>query len=237
MAKLKARGREEIFRVSYEKATPGDREVAREKNFRAFTSDGNVLERRVIWWREGGSHDYGWKVRGKAKPERNVEELLKSYLDRGWHLEDANRGYFNISGNTITAISHEPLRTEAGAAREKAAREKRAMVSKEKRERAAAEEDGPGFYVVNRYTGNKPFVADHPKPFQDYEKAREFAEKRLHHLTVEFDFSYLLPVMVVLAENRRQAEWGEPMPDTWWINGKHKGPAPDPRQQHFGFYA
>ncbi len=237
MAKLKARGREEIFRV--EKTMPGTSSgVAEVRHYRALTSDGSVLERMVIYYtpeevaRSYGrkSHGYGWKIRGRAKAGKSLEELLKIYLDGGWQLVEANPAYFRVSGDSIEALSQEPFisvekaekRSEklaSSRAKEKARREEKARVS-----------DGPGFYVTNVYTGGlmRTRIADHERPFATYEEAEEFAWKRYRRFTTEFSFQYLLPVVVIAAESRQAAEANEG--EVLWIDGKYKGPAVDPRQ-------
>ena len=52
-------------------------------------------------------------------------------------------------------------------------------------------------------------------------------------LTVEYSFDYLLPVAVIEANSRQEAERNEG--HVWWINGAFKGPQVDPRQTGFGF--
>jgi hypothetical protein len=104
-----------------------------------------------------------------------------------------------------------------------------------KRQERARTCDGPGFYVTNNYTGGvtRSRVADHERPFATYEAAEEHAVRRLHHLTVEFSFHYLLPVVVIEAESRQAAE--QNVGHVWWVDGKFRGPEIDPRQTRFGF--
>ena len=74
MAKLRARRREEVFRVSRSR-TSTTAGVAEVQEHRSLMSDGNLLERSVLRYtpeeveRNYGkkSHDYGWKVRGRVK--------------------------------------------------------------------------------------------------------------------------------------------------------------------------
>jgi hypothetical protein len=219
MAKLKARGREEIFRVS--KTVPGNREgVAEVTHYLALASDGSVLERMVLRYTAAekeknygkGSHDYGWKVRGRAKAGRSVEQLLKPYLDAGWHLVEASPSYFRISRDSVEGLSSEPLIEEAAAARRAERLKKSREKSATERTERARTHDGPGFYVTNGYTGGRSIfktrVADHERPFQDVEAAIKFAVQRLRHLTVDYNFNYLLPVLLVEASSRREAEEG-----------------------------
>lgn len=236
MAKLKARGREEIFRV--EKVAPGERDgVAEVHHFRTLTSDGNLLERMVIRYtpeevaRNYGKrqHDYGWKVRGRARPGLTLEQLLKIYLDKGWTLASASPSYFDVRGDAIQGISQEPFisveRTEKRRGQLARQREKAEASRQEK----TAKKDGPGFYVTNRYTGSATHsrVADHERPFPAYEAAEEFAWERLRYLE-GMSLGYLLPVLVVAAESRRDAELCQG--EVLWVNGKYRGPAADPRQ-------
>lgn len=241
MAKLKARGSEIIFRVS--KSAPGAREgVAEVRHYRALRSDGNLLERMVIRYtpeevaRSYGEkqHDYGWKVRGRVKAGRTLEQLLKTYLDGGWELEEASSTYFRPTGGGIEAVSSEPFISEASAAKRTARLTKSRSKATAEREQYAQVANGPGFYVTNNYVGGvtRSRIADHKSPFATYEEAETFALQRLRRFK-EFDFQYLLPVLVIEAESRRAAE--QNVGHVWWADGKFKGPPVDPRQTGFGF--
>ena len=118
MAKLKARGRQEIFRIEKIKEVPRQGFVERYRVQKALMSDGNVLEK---------IDDGTWKVIGKVKPELSAEAALKIYADKGWRLLMANPSYFTVSSDTVTGKSSEPLRTEKEAERSK--RAARAIVS------------------------------------------------------------------------------------------------------------
>lgn len=241
MAKLKARGREEIFRL--ERIRSGAREgIAEVKEYRVLATDGNVLERMVIYYtpeevaKNYGtkSHDYGWKVRGLVKAGLTLEQLLKTYLDRGWQLAYANSAYFTVRGDVIEAHSQESIRDEGEAAKRRERLAAGRARAETKRETARRESDGPGFYVTNGFVGSatRTRIADHPKPFDTYEKAEEFATRRLQNF-MEFSFDYLLPVIVIQATSRGSAE--DMRGDVLWINGQSKGPAVDPRQTGFNF--
>jgi hypothetical protein len=244
MAKLKARGREEIFRVT-KVETGGTREgIKGVRHYRALASDGNILERLVIEYTAvekaknygKGSHDYGWKIRGRAKAGWSLEQLLKGYLDKGWELISASPTYFTVSGTSIEAHSQEPFIAVEKAEKRKASLTKQRTRAEEERRSKAAEEDGPGFYVTNGYTGGSMFrtrIADHKKPFKTIEAAVDAAENRLHHLTVDFSFHYLLPVAVLESNSRQEAE--QNVGHVWWIDGAFKGPPVDPRQTGFRF--
>lgn len=235
MAKLGARRREEVFRVSRSRTstTPG---VAEVREHRALMSDGNLLGRSVLRYtpeeveRNYGkkSHDYGWKVRGRVKAGVSLEELLKPYLDRGWTLESASPSYFTVSGDVVTAHSQDPF---VGV---EAAEKRRATLARQrgKREEGRKAADGPGFYVTNNYLGSvfRPRVADHPRPFPSYEAAEEFAVRRYQQFA-EFQFNYLMPVVVIKADSRQEAEANQG--EVLWVDGKYRGPAADPRQTSF----
>jgi hypothetical protein len=239
MARLKARGRKEIFRVvSVKEPAPeaANRGVAETKHYRALMTDGNVLERMVIYYtpeevrRSYGerSHDYGWKVRGKIKAGLSAEQLLKSYLDRGWEVESLSPEHFRTGPDFIVGISDKPIVTEAKAANRKRASERQ-------REKAATERqlaNGPGFYVTNAllhsgHTGRSR-VADHPSPFATFEEAEEWAVGRMRYFA-SMSLNYLHPLLIVEADSRQKAETG--YGHVWWQDGKFRGGPVDPRQE------
>jgi hypothetical protein len=242
MAKLKARGRQEIFRVKKE-VRSGREGVALVTYHRALMSDGSLLERMVIEYtpeeiaKNYGkrSHDYGWKVKGSIKPGVALEPFLQRYLEGGWQLEHASDSYFVTSGDSISAVSSEPLIDAESAARREKTRERSRERAKTRREESSKVNDGPGFYVTNAYTGGalRSRIADHERPFATLEEALELAERRLRRFTVEFDFRYLLPVIVIESGSRREAISG--IGHVWWIDGKYRGPLIDQRQTGFGF--
>jgi hypothetical protein len=240
VAKLKARGREEIFRVERVRPpAPGNVQgIAEVHDYRTLMSDGNVLERMVLHYtpeeaaRNYGkkSHDYGWKVRGRAKSGLTLEQLLKLYLDKGWQLADASSADFTVSGDSIESISQEPfVKPEVAQRRREGLERQRAKASSLREERARSS-DGPGFYVTNGFTGSmiSSRVADHPRPFATYGQAEDFASRKYREL-VHYKFNYLRPVLVVEAASRGDAEEGRG--DVLWVDGRSKGPAVDPRQQ------
>jgi hypothetical protein len=232
VAKLRARKRVEVFRVERTIAHGRDG-VAEASDFRALMSDGNVLERRVLRYtpeevaKNYGrkSHDYGWKVRGRAKAGLTLEQLLRGYLDRGWQLADASDDYFTVSGDSIEAHSPEPFVSVEKAERRREGLAKSAARRGDRRKAG----DGPGLYVTNGFTGSayRTRVADHPGPFPSYEQAEEFALGRFRHL-MGLSLDYLLPVLVIQANSRHEAEAGSG--DVLWADGKATGPAVDPRQ-------
>jgi hypothetical protein len=232
VAKLKARKRVEVFRVERTRAHARDG-VAEVHDYRALMSDGNVLERMVLRYtpeeveKNYGkkSHDYGWKVRGRAKSGLSLEQLLRGYLDKGWQLAEASDAYFTVSGDSIAAHSQMPFISV-----EKAERRREGLAkSASRRDERRKTEDGPGFYVTNNCMGSlyRTRVADHPRPFEHYEQAEEFAVERLRYLA-GMSLNYLLPVLVIRSNSRQDAEADNG--DVLWADGKSRGPVVDPRQ-------
>lgn len=231
MAKLKARGRDEIYRIEKWKVPDPSRPYDRTKVTKALMSDGNILIK----------YDSGtWSVHGKIKPGLTPEAALKINLNSGYSIVNLSMRYFDRRGDTITMREgyDKPLISEAKAA----SRKKAAAKGAEKRKAESERRNGPGFYVTNVYAGPglRSRIADHEMPFTTYESAEEFAWKRLKHF-LELKFNYLLPVVIIETESREDAEghafirhedlahpYGKG--HVWWINGKHIGPPVDPRQ-------
>lgn len=86
MAKLSAHGTE-VYRL--EKAAPSARYVISIRSDRWVMSKLHVLIDSVGVW-----HDYGWKRKGRAKPDVTLEELRDAYI---------RRGYLCSSGGTLPA--------------------------------------------------------------------------------------------------------------------------------------
>ena len=194
MAKLKARGRQEIFRIEKIKEVPRQGFSERYRVQKALMSDGNVLEK---------VDDGIWKVIGKVKPGLSAEAALKIYADKGWRLLQAHPSYFAVSGDTVTGKSSEPLRTEQEAERSKKSR----AAGAERRKRKSEEEErrsGAGFYITNRSTSSLRLAAE-IGPLADLDTAVKAARKRAR----EFHsgrLTYLLPVRVIEAKSRWDAE-------------------------------
>jgi hypothetical protein len=234
MAKISARGREEIFRVK--RTHPGSSDgVTSVDDYRALTSDGSILERMVIHYTPEekaknygkGSHDYGWKIRSRARSGKTLEELLHVYLDKGWQLVEANRSYFDLRGGAFVGISQKPFITEeAAATRSKKLKRSRAKASELRAEHSHTH-DGPGFYVTNNYTGAGSIfrnrIADHERPFESLHEAEKFALQRVRRFTVEFSFQYLLPVLIIQSTSRQEAEAGQGR--VWWTSDDLKASA------------
>jgi len=254
MAKLKARGRTEIFRASKETRLDQPDEIGRvwKKHTIALMSDGNFLDRHATKWTDhyspdGVRHDSGtWKVYGKIKAELTVERALEIYAKKGYTIESAtgvssfDKSYYEaltaaaVTGapaplpRTSTETGH-VLRTEKKAAREKAAKTK----AGEKRAHEQATKHGPGFYVRNRHTTGtmKSWIANYG-PYKTLEEAEEKAWLQFREY-LEMKFNYLLPVQIVEASSRQMAEWGDKNAHVWWSDGKMKGPPINPNQLRF----
>ena len=194
MAKLKARGRQEIFRIEKIKEVPRQGFSERYRVQKALMSDGNVLEK---------VDDGIWKVIGKVKPELSAEAALQVYADHGWKLLNANPAYFTVSGDTVSGKSSEPLRTEKEAERSK----KNRVAGAERRKRKTEEEEkrsGPGLYITNHSTSSLRLAAE-IGPLADLDTAVKTARKRAR----EFHsgrLTYLLPVRVIESKSRWDAE-------------------------------
>lgn len=93
MAKLSARGRKEVFRVSKKtEVTDPSRGIHWEKLFKTLMTDGTILEKRQVLFvaTEYSSerlHDWGWKVVGKLKPTLTADDLLALYTRHGFTKE------------------------------------------------------------------------------------------------------------------------------------------------------
>jgi len=130
MARLKASGREEVLRLTKIFLTKSGGQIQKSH---AVMSDGNILEK---------VDQRGWTVRSKVKPGLTPEQILAIYIDEKWQLVKASPeffdfkqiaqklGYQTINAGEISEKTHEPLRSEAKAAREKSAAEKRAQKPK-----------------------------------------------------------------------------------------------------------
>jgi hypothetical protein len=252
MAKLKARGRQEIARLIKTEAMPDDKLASEVQSQVALMSDGNILSRRVIRWRPGSSnlnyggkptHDYGWKVKGKIRAGLTPEDFVRINQDKGFALESASSQFLTVRGDTIENVANEPIRSEAKAATEKRAKVSRAAKPTPAKKKpyqhgyrtdisGEAKGDGPGLYVTNAYTEGT--FSTGPKqrsvvygPFRNMELAEIAAWDRLSYIE-DMKFSHLSPVEIVEANSLDHAEEG--FGHSWWRNGLRKGPPSDPRQ-------
>lgn len=88
MAKLTARGRRELVRLSKE-VTIGRDGVECEKYTVALMSDGRALKKIVTWFAPGPynhgkprRHDFGWKVMGKVTQESSDPAVFAAHFER-----------------------------------------------------------------------------------------------------------------------------------------------------------
>ena len=256
MAKLKARGRHEIARLGKTTATPDDKDVSEEQSQVALMTDGNVLSRRVIRWRPGGSmldyggkptHDYGWKVKGKIKAGLTAEDFVRIYQTRGFSLESSSGEYLVRQGDTIENRRETPIRTEVKAASEKKAAARRAAQPKPKGPAKPGKRifigykieiegegkgEGPGLYVTNAPSGLDGMLNSNHReavygPFDSMELAELAAWDRLNYVE-DMKFSHLSPVEIIEGNSKDHVESG--YGHSWWRNGTHRGPPVDPRQ-------
>ena len=227
MAKLKARGRQEIFRIEKIKEVPRQGFTERYRVQKALMSDGNVLEK---------VDDGTWKVIGKVKPGLSAEQALQLYADHGWKLLNAHPAYLTVSGDTVTERSSEPLRTEKEAERSK---KSRAAGAERRKKKAEKEEKGsgnePGFYF---YIVPHEYLDETAGPFDTFEQAKDAAweclRSREHKRLVEECAAEGIscpPTRIIESQNYAQALQGKGY--VWWIDGKQKGPPVDPRQTGF----
>lgn len=88
MAKLGARGRTEVFRAS--KETPGgsdgNLDIERTRNEVAFMSDRTILAKTTVYYKAGGSHNWGWKVVGRLKREVSLETAKEARRAAGYTI-------------------------------------------------------------------------------------------------------------------------------------------------------
>ena len=194
MAKLKARGRQEIFRIEKIKEVQRTGFAERYRVQKALMSDGNILEK---------IDDGAWKVLGKVKPGLSAEQALQLYADKGWKLLSSHPAHFTQSGDVITGRSAEPLRTEKKAEQEKRGR----IAGAERRKRQLEEEarrSGPGLYITNRATVGTGLAAE-IGPLSDMDTAKKAAQKRAREF-YSMRLNYLLPVRIIKAASRWDAE-------------------------------
>lgn len=102
MAKLSARGRYELARIEREKhlTTEQDPTCDWRRTTMAFMSDGTVLVKRDVRWRDGvmagEKHSFGWTVKGKLKKGQDlverVQRLVGEYVKLGWSAPSASKG-------------------------------------------------------------------------------------------------------------------------------------------------
>jgi hypothetical protein len=87
MAKLSARGRIELLRLSKEEDLPNVvAGVVWRRWTRAYMSDGNILEKYDVRTTEK-FHSYGWKRKMKQIKGLSLQTIAKDYEKNGWVIE------------------------------------------------------------------------------------------------------------------------------------------------------
>lgn len=86
MAKLSARGRKEVARVTKLDASPNSDLVTERRKTYALMTDGAILEKTdVVFKSDGKKHSYGWKV-VFAKAGVTPEKFVSHYVARGYEV-------------------------------------------------------------------------------------------------------------------------------------------------------
>ncbi len=99
MAKLNARGRTEVARLSHEVSLTPEEVAAKGSlvDWRRYTlvlaSDGTILQKVQVRFVANGfsqayKHDYGWKVHGKLKAGVTSQQWVDAKVARGWQLAE-----------------------------------------------------------------------------------------------------------------------------------------------------
>lgn len=85
MAKLSARGRKELARVT-KVVFPGEEELTSQRRYTlSLMSDGVILEKiDVVFRSDGKKHSYGWKVRSKVKESVTPEKFVAVFEKKGY---------------------------------------------------------------------------------------------------------------------------------------------------------
>ena len=233
MAKLKARGRTEIWKVGKENDSPVSDLIVWERTELALMSDGRILKREVVKFKPGPydkgvpqKHDYGWKEYRRLKAEGSPSRLLEKLQTEGFSL---------MGTPNLDAFS-----TDYAKALE--ASKKGAVKRKEKSKVVQATEEkrsGPGFYVRNGTTiAGKSYIAE-LGPYEDLSTAVEKAQERFNSFR-SMGFTYLYPVQVVEVDRRQDAEHVEVQAlsgkklHIFWENGKNRGPRTSEKQLGLG---
>lgn len=231
MAKLKSRGRTELFRVEKEHTFTDEERKTRgletlwERTVKTLMSDGNVLEKRSTRWPDQYSpngirkYDGDWKVVAKLKVGGDPKKLLDQYVAKGYRVVSTS---FSLNSFDVAAYA------AAEATRKKNVEKGRTRRAEtEKKAVAPGGKNGPGFYVTNETTSAFGKRAANYGPFPTLEEAEGKAVETLRHY-VEMKFLYLLPVRIIESKTRRQAEYNEG--HVWWADGKWCGGPVHPGQ-------
>lgn len=90
MAKLKAH--KVIAKLRKDVDTPDDDLIAKRSYVRAICEDKKLLQCYKVLWREDMFHkcqqwhSYGYKVKGKLKPEVTPEQHIEHLKEKGWYV-------------------------------------------------------------------------------------------------------------------------------------------------------
>lgn len=94
MAKLKARGRTELLRMSKsDNVIDPKSTIVWQRWTRAYLSDGNILEKYDIRFKpnthgsSGEFHSYGWKRKGKLVKGLSLQTIATEYGKKEWVIE------------------------------------------------------------------------------------------------------------------------------------------------------
>lgn len=239
MAKLKVRGRTELFRVEREKTYTDEERAARkaagrvsdtiwEREIRTLMSDGTVLSKSSSKWPDehepGGvrKYDWDWKTYAKLKPGGDPKKLLDQYVALGFRVVSTG---FALNSFDVAAYQAAETTRKARLVKQRAKRE-----ATHRQEHAPGGKHGPGFYVTNSTTSAFGKRAAEQGPFPSMEDA-ELAAWTKYRGFMQMAFHYLLPVQIVESASRSDAEHGRG--HVWWEDGKRRGAPVDPRQIRF----
>lgn len=102
MAKLSARGRQEVARV--ERVGKGDAELmVWTRHTRALMDDGIVLNRMDVQWKGQRGLEYGrWRVSGEVKPGLKPDDWLKAQRKSGYHPAQKRHSWAAVTVSTLS---------------------------------------------------------------------------------------------------------------------------------------
>ncbi len=97
MAKLTARGRKELIRLTQEEETPNDPNTIKRRTTVALMDDGKVLRKydvifRATTYSREERHSYGWKQRGSIRVGATIQQFLEWYTMNGYRLTEISAG-------------------------------------------------------------------------------------------------------------------------------------------------
>lgn len=90
MAKLSARGRTELVRMTKEDENPNSDLISYERTTIAFMSDNRILEKRDVVFKNDSfgphKHTYNWTVKMKCKQGVTKEKVIEVYSKKGYKV-------------------------------------------------------------------------------------------------------------------------------------------------------